>query len=327
MTLRELLRKPFINTPFAEQVDLAGKRAIVTGCAPGSIGYEAASTLARWGAEVVVTSRSDAASAAQQITRELQQEGISATVIPANMNLLSTESVNAFVDWYLENHGDRLDILMNNAGVHLDLMSKWKEPKLTDDGFEIQWRINYLGSVQLTHKLLALLQKTGKEQGEARVVNVVSQIHKKASNEVLFNPDAPYNSWQSYGLSKLGMIHFGRELHRRYNDEFNIKGFSLHPGAAAGTTSDVANKGFEGHPIINFFRWLGSPIMSLLATNVKEGAQTQIYCATSPDAQSGGYFQNCVLDESKATDDSRDARAAARLWDETQPWLDQVINA
>lgn len=327
MTIRELLRKPFTDTPFAKPVDLTGKKVIVTGCGPGSLGYETAKTLSRWGALVIITTRNNTHAIFEQMSAELKAEGSTPHLVEAqDLNLLETESVNQFADWYLQNHGDRLDVLINNAGVHLDLMSKWKEPNLTADGYEIQWRINYLGGVQLTHKLLPLLQKTGQEQGEVRVVNVVSQIHKsKGSNKALFDPTVPYSSWQSYGLSKLGMIHFGRELNRRYGQEYNLKAYSLHPGAAAGTTSDVANKGFEGHPIINFFRWLGSPIMNLMATTVDEGAQTQLHCAAAPDAESG-YYQNCILNEEKASDDSRDQASAERLWDETQPWIDQVCS-
>lgn len=324
MSLRTILRKPFANSPYAEDADLAGKHAIVTGCGANSLGYETAKTLARWGALVAVTNRRNSEATAQQLIAELAIEGVTAKVVGQDLDLTEADSVNTFADWYVAEHGERLDILVNNAGVHLDLMSEWKTPTLTDDGFEIQWRINYLGTVHLTHKLLPLLKQTGTAQGDVRVVNVVSQIHKKGSNTVLFDADAAYSSWQSYGLSKLGAIHFARELHRRFGEEFNLKAYSLHPGAAAGTSSDVANKGFEGHAVINFMRKLSEPLMNVIMTNVEEGAQTQLYCATAADAQSGGYFQDCILNEAKASDDSRDAKAAQRLWDETQPWLDKV---
>jgi len=81
-----------------------------------------------------------------------------------------------FVRWFVATHGDRLDVLINNAGINLDLLSRWKEPRLTDDGFEIQWRTNYLGSAHLTHLLLPLLERTGKTTGDARVLNVVAHL-------------------------------------------------------------------------------------------------------------------------------------------------------
>lgn len=325
MGLRELLRKPFANTPFAERQDLSAKHAIVTGCGANSLGYETAKTLARWGASVVLTTRGNSAEVASAITAELAKEGYEANVIGRDLDLADAASVNAFAAWYQHHHGERLDILVNNAGVHLDLMSDWKQPKLLGgkdgSGEEIHWRINYLGTAHLTLQLLDVLKNTGQKVGEARVVNVVSQLHKRGSNEGLFASDAPYNSWVAYGLSKLASVHFSRELHRRYNAEYGLKAYSLHPGSAGGTSSDVAQKGLAGHGFILALLKLSSPLMKLMMCSPEEGAQTQIYCATAPGAQSGRYFQDCALREDKASEDSRDAKAAERLWAETERWL------
>lgn len=321
MTLRQLIRKPFTHTPMANSCDLSGKHAIVTGCGKGSLGYESAKSLARWGASVVITTRKNSAAIAQQLTDDLRAEGCNAQVSAQDLDLSDAASVKAFAEQYLASNTQRLDILMNNAGVHLDLMSQWKQPKLSLDGTELQWRINYLGSVHLTHTLLPLLQKTGREFGDARIVNVGSQIYSKGSNLALFDANVPYNSWQSYGLSKLGLIHFTRELHRRFNASDNIQSYCLHPGAASGTSTDVANKGLDGHSVVNFIRKLTKPLMDLIMTTAEEGAQTQLYCATG-DALSGQYYQDCKPKET--TSDAQDAAAAERLWDETQVWLKGV---
>ena len=42
MTLRQLLRKPFVSSAHARPVDLMGKHMIVTGCGPGPLGFETA---------------------------------------------------------------------------------------------------------------------------------------------------------------------------------------------------------------------------------------------------------------------------------------------
>ena len=80
MNLRQLLRTPFVNTPFADEVDLTGKHAIVTGVGPGSLGLETARTLARWGALVIVTTRQDTASSVASLRSELSRENISAKI-------------------------------------------------------------------------------------------------------------------------------------------------------------------------------------------------------------------------------------------------------
>ncbi|MEH6467115.1 MAG: SDR family NAD(P)-dependent oxidoreductase [Pseudomonadales bacterium] len=319
MTIRLFIRNLFVQTPYALVTDLTGKHVIVTGTSRGSLGFETAKTLARWGAVVIVTTRSNTESVIRALTEELSGENTKAQITGHELDLCDAESVNAFAQWYMEQCGQRLDVLVNNAGVHLDLMSKWKQPKLTADGHEIQWRTNYLGTAQLTHKLLPLLQTTAAAQGEARIVNVGSQIHNKGSNAALFNPDTPYNSWQSYGLSKLGLIHLTSELHRQFAQNDNLKSYCLHPGSASGTYTGVADKGFEGQAVINFLRKLGAPIEKLFMSTAEEGAQTQLFCATSAQAESGSYYQNCAIHE--ASTDSQDEKAATHLWQETLDWV------
>lgn len=324
MTLRQLIRKLFVNTPFAKETSLKDKHVIVTGTDNGSLGYETAKTLARWGAVVIVSSPRNTASLVTALTEDLAKENIDARIDGHDLDLSDAKSVSQFAQWYLDNWGERLDILVNNAGVHLDLMSKWKEPRLTDDGYELMWRINYLGSAHLTRLLLPLLQKTGESQGDARVVNVASQIHSKGSNDALFDPNTEYESWKFYGLSKLAMIHFAYEINRRFAQKSNLKGYCLHPGAASGSSTNVATVGFEENPIIGFFRKLGGPIERLFMTTPEEGAQTTIHCATSPQAEGGHYYTNCGIGEASA--DTNDEKAAGRLWQETSDWIDTLTN-
>jgi len=322
MTLRQLLRRPFMATPYAEQVDLKGKNVVVTGASEGSLGYATARTLARWGALVVVTSRRNTAAIVDTLQQELQKQGDSALIIGHELDLCDANSVNSFCQWYLQNHGERLDILVNNAGVHLDLMSKWEEPTLSEDGHEVQWRTNYLGTAHLTHKLLPLLQQTGDKFGDARVVNVGSQIHSKARNEALFDPGTSYNSWKSYGMSKLALIHFSHELNRRFSETHKLQSYCLHPGGTGGTYTAVADKGFANAPVIGFLRKLGAPLERLFMSTPEEGAQTQLYCATSPEAVGGYYYVNCAIGQ--ASENSNDRATAKRLWDSTQEWLNNL---
>jgi hypothetical protein len=75
----------------------------------------------------------------------------------------------------------------------------------------------------------------------------------------------------------------------------------------------------EGHGVIEFLRRVAAPLERLILASAAEGAQTQIFCATSPDAQSGQYYVNCKV--ARCTPDSRNELAASRLWEETQIWL------
>ena len=93
-------------------------------------------------------------------------------------------------------------MLVNNAGILKDVLSRWRTPELSADGIEIHWRTNYLGTFHLTSLLLPMLIESGRASGDARVLNVTSHQHARGRNERLFATTHRYNSWDAYGQSK-----------------------------------------------------------------------------------------------------------------------------
>ena len=313
----QTLRRLFVAAPYATPVDLRGRKIIVTGASPGSIGYATARTLAAWGAEAIITTRANAEAAAAAIVAELPSN-CPGSVVGHPLDLCDASSVDSFVGWYRATQGERLDALINNAGVHLDLRSQWKTPHLSADGHEIHWRTNYLGTMHLTHRLLALLVATGRQYGEARIVNVVSMLHEKGRNEGFFQQLQPYNSWVAYGTSKLALMHATFELQRRYAAD-HVQAYCLHPGAVF---TNIADKGLAGQRLLIALRKLLAPVEAFFLLTPEEGAQTQIHCATSPVPPGGLYYRDCQpAQASRAADDST---AARRLWEETQAWLARI---
>ena len=299
----------------APRVNLRGKKIIITGASPKSIGFESALTLAEWGAEVIITGRSNTQETAKILTLALKEKGAAGLIDSHDLELGDYHSVSRFAEWYLQKHGDRLDILMNNAGIHLDLMSQWSEPKLSDDGIEIHWRINYLGNAQLTHLLLPLLKATGTKFGEARVINIASQLHDKGINKAFFDHTTPYNSWQAYGQSKLGLIHTAFEIDRRFAKPFNLKAYAVHPGSVF---TNIADKGLDGNVLIQGIRHFFAPIEAFFLLNPKEGAQTQILCASS-NITSRRYYERCQ--PGQLNPEANDPACAQKLWQQTESWL------
>jgi NAD(P)-dependent dehydrogenase (short-subunit alcohol dehydrogenase family) len=155
------LHRALVRIPSAPRVDLTGKRILVTGATAGSIGGETARRLEEWSADVVTTPRSSS----------------------PPLDLSDPASVRAVAGSFAEKH-ESLDVLVNNAGVHLDLMSSWKQPHLLADGVEGHWRINYLGTMHLTSLLVPLMNR------RSRIVNVVSKLHRRGTNAALFGPAA-----------------------------------------------------------------------------------------------------------------------------------------
>ncbi|MBQ0795070.1 SDR family NAD(P)-dependent oxidoreductase [Zhongshania sp.] len=301
----------------AKTLNLQGRHFIVTGCAKGSLGFATALQLLEQGAVVSVTVRKNSAVIADALRQQL-----AASYHPHmhafDLDLASYDSVEAFVQAY-KTAGLALDVLINNAGIHLDLMSRWTSPTLSDDGFEIQWRVNYLGSAHLTYRLLPLLQASAATSGDSRIVNVVSQLHSRGLNSEFIQPRRPYNSWNAYGQSKLALVHLTRSIDRHFAKD-GITSYCLHPGAVY---TNVADKGLAGTGSIAAVRNALAPIERFFMKTPKQGAQTQIHCATAPKGElaSGAYYRNMQI--AIASAEANDSDVAERLWLDLQSWISQ----
>jgi NAD(P)-dependent dehydrogenase (short-subunit alcohol dehydrogenase family) len=108
--------------------DQSGRTAIVTGANTG-IGFETARALARKGAHVILACRS--LEKAWQAVARLQRESAFARVEAQSLDLSDLESVRAFAGAFAASD-QRLDLLVNNAGVMVPPFSK------TRQGFELQ---------------------------------------------------------------------------------------------------------------------------------------------------------------------------------------------
>ena len=91
---------------------LEGRKAIVTGAAKG-MGAAITTTLAREGADVVLTARDTAA--LEEAAAEVRAMGRDACVVACDVT--ADSDVRAMVDRALEFFGGRIDILVNVAGV------------------------------------------------------------------------------------------------------------------------------------------------------------------------------------------------------------------
>ena len=142
-------------------IDLAGRRAVITGGASG-IGIETARALAAAGASVVLAVRrpDPAADRAAAIRESTPNRAIRV----APLDLADLHSVNAFVrSW-----SGPLHILVNNAGI-----MAVPEREETAQGHELQFGTNFLGHFALTAWLYpALAAAKG-----ARVVSLSSSAH------------------------------------------------------------------------------------------------------------------------------------------------------
>jgi NAD(P)-dependent dehydrogenase (short-subunit alcohol dehydrogenase family) len=282
---------------------LAGRVAVVTGT--GGLGYEDALSLARAGAEVIIAGRNPR-KGADAVARI-------GAVVPAakirfeQLDLASLASVGAFAGRLVEQY-DRLDLLINNAGVMVP-----PRRQQTEDGFELQLGTNYLGHFALTGQLLPLLRTTA----GSRVVTLSSVAARSGAIDFDdINATAHYRPMPVYSRSKLACLMFALELQRRSDREvWGVTSIGAHPGVAR--TDLLHNAPGRWSPA-----GLARSLLWFLFQPVAQGALPTLYAATSPDAAPGGYYGPKNLSETRGAPavarippQALDAAAAARLWD------------
>ncbi|CAH1263546.1 RDH12 [Branchiostoma lanceolatum] len=293
-------RKYFGGGVCYSKARLDGKTAIVTGSNTG-LGKETARDLARRGARVILACRD--VTKAEAAAEDIRKTTGNGNVVVLKLDLSSLASVREFAAGINERE-DRLDILINNAGIMM--CPQWK----TKDGFEMQFGTNHLGHFLLTNLLLDLLKKSGPG---SRVVTVSSTGHRWG--EIHFddiNLEKGYEPMKAYGQSKLANILFIRELAKRLEGT-GVTCYAVHPG---GVRSDLSRYMPEAHG-----RWLAlvQPIVQLamyvIGKSPEQGAQTSLHCALQEglESKSGLYFSDCApIDPSPA---GQDDEVAKRLWE------------
>ncbi|APR84655.1 Putative oxidoreductase/Short-chain dehydrogenase [Minicystis rosea] len=286
--------RAYHRAPMATQDrDLTGKVFLVTGANTG-IGRVTAETLARRGGKVFLACRSE------EKTRPVL-EGIRAAGGTAEflaLDLGSLASVRAAAKTFLD-RGEPLHVLINNAGL--------AGPRgLTQDGFELTFGTNHLGPFLFTSLLLPRLR----ESAPARIVNVASKAHYDAKGidwDALKKPTRTITTMHEYQISKLCNVLFTKELARGKAGE-GVKSYSLHPGVVA---SDIWRK----------IPWPIRPLILKGMITVEEGAQTSLYCATSPEVegQDGLYYDKSR--EKKPNRLADDVGLAKELWAKSEAWV------
>ena len=278
----------FSRESTAEEVvdglDLSGQVYMITGTSSG-LGEESARVLAARGAQVAMLARKAQANleAADRIRSSVPDADLSMHQV----DLSDLSSVESFAAEAADQF-DRIDVLMNNAGVMCCPFDR------TTDGFEMQFGTNHLGHFAITARLMPLLRQAEKP----RVVTLSSGGHR-ISDVDLDDPNfehTPYDPWVSYGRSKSANIHFAAELARRFGDE--LLSLSVHPGAIPTKLGRHMTKEMvEGMRA----RAKASPSSSrgLQYRSLESGAATQVWAATAPElaGQNGKYLADCNVAE------------------------------
>ena len=298
--------------------DQTGRTALVTGANSG-IGLRTARVLAEHGARVLVACRSPerGATAITTVRDAARAAGRDAAVELVPLDLADLRSVRAAAEQVRSITEDRLDVLVNNAGVMMT------PRKSTVDGFELQFGTNHLGHAALTWLLMPALKTTP----DSRVVTLsspVARIGRVRTSDPNYE-HRTYDPLTAYGQAKLANLMFALELDRRARSKgLDLVSVAAHPGYTH--TRLVANMAGsrDTSPLATAIEYFGELGGRYFAQSVEQGALPTLYAATSPDVRGGDYYGPDGMFEMRGWPGRAqvpraafDTEVSARLWDVT----------
>jgi NAD(P)-dependent dehydrogenase (short-subunit alcohol dehydrogenase family) len=259
--------------------NLAEATILVTGATDG-LGKRVAFELAAGGATVLLHGRSRKR---LEATLEEAREGTGSEKLGFYLaDLSSLSEVRTLAERVLTEQ-DRLDVLINNAGVIAG------ERRESEDGYELTFAVNYLAHFLLTHLLLPLLR----DSAPARVVNVASAGQSPIDfDDVML--ERGYGGMKAYTQSKLAQVIFTFELAERLGAS-GVTVNALHPASLMDTKMVLETFGRS-------------------MSTVEEGAEATVRLAASPELEgvTGRYFDGTR--EGRAERQAYDEEARKRLW-------------
>lgn len=255
------------------------KVVLITGATDG-IGRAAALELARRGMRVLVHGRNP--DRVDRVVRAIRRTGGQADGCLADLE--SFRQVRRLGEELLE-RAEKLDVLINNAGVY--------EPfrRVTADGHEVTFQVNYLSHFLLTAFLRPLVERSA----PSRILSTSSVAHQRG--EIDFDDlelERGYHGYSAYAATKLMQIAFTLSLAERLGGT-GVTANCFHPGVI---DTKLLRAGFG----------------RTSADSPEAGARTPVLLATAPelDHVTGRYFDRGR--ETKPSRRARDPLVRERLW-------------
>ncbi len=281
-------------------ITMKSETILITGSTSG-IGYAAAKQLAKQGVHLIIHGRSK--DKCEQTVQEIKHLTHHPHIdyIVADLSDLAQVREMAL---QIKQRFPQLSVLILNAGTFSHIR------KITQDGLELTWVVNYLSRFLLTQLLLDLL----KQNTPSRIVDVSGAYH--AYGKIHFDDLTLQNNYSmsvANSQSKLAIVLFTYKLARVIEDRL-LTINTLHPGAV-NTGSVLRSEGFS-----NSAKWMYR-IFSPFFKTPQQGASTLVYLTTSTKVAtvSGKYFVNQKPKRSAKA--SYDIALQDRLWETSKAFL------
>ncbi|KIJ52357.1 hypothetical protein M422DRAFT_64871 [Sphaerobolus stellatus SS14] len=328
ITAGKYIKDQFTTLPTLSS-DLTGRTVIVIGANVG-LGLEASRKFARMNpGRLILGCRN--MEKAEGAVQDIKESTGCETVEPWVVDLSDFKSVVAFADRYDKEGGDRLDLLIMNAGVNFFHYTK------TTDNWETILQVNHLSTCLLTLRLLPYLKKAPVFPPTPRIVIVSSETHYFLSKlreakdprilESLNDPKycAKMRTMEErYWITKLFNLFFVHSLADRLP-----KPSAESPGLIVTSVNPgwCKSKLMRSAGIIRSFALnMGAKIM---ARTTEEGSRTLVWAALAcPDGGiplHGHYTATCRVEEESDYSLSEEGKVVReRVWDETLEVLTKV---
>jgi len=273
--------------------DFTERLVVITGATSG-VGYVSAKEYASHGANILVINRNEEKSIAlcEEISQEFQVKcdykladfSRLAEVRRVGQELLESDMV--------------IDVLIHNAGIYST------KKIITEDGNELVFQVDYLGSFVLNYMLKDKL----KEQGKARIIFVNSEGHRFAVVGIGLH-DPSYKKRRHSGLGSYGVAKTAQLLSMiKFNEYFEGSGVTInamHPGNVK--TSSGSQNG-------RIYRWYKRNLIDRTAKDPQISATALYYLGVSKDVEGvSGKFFNLTKEEDPAPP-ALDREVAEELW-------------
>jgi NAD(P)-dependent dehydrogenase (short-subunit alcohol dehydrogenase family) len=198
---------------------LAEQVILITGATDG-LGRALAVELAGSGATLFLHGRDD--TRGRQTVEEIQARAGGERPYWYRADLASLDEVRDLAE-RIEGEHERLDVLVNNAGIGTTLPGDEGRVE-SRDGYELRFAVNYLAGFLLTRILLHLIVRSA----PGRIVNVSSAGQAPIDfDDVML--ERSYSGVQAYCQSKLAQVMFTFDLAEELRDA-GVTANCLHPG-------------------------------------------------------------------------------------------------
>lgn len=202
---------------------LEGKTILITGATDG-LGKLVATHLAEQKATVLLHGRNK--EKGESLKDDLVQSTENENIKYYNGDFSSLQEVEKLSEQILKDQKS-LDVLINNVGVGSGKVADNNQRRVSKDGVELRFQVNYLSHVLLTEKLLPLLS-----DGSV-VINVASVGQEPLDFDNLML-EKGYDGFWAYKQSKTALVMYTFDLAERLREK-NIKVNVLHPASLMNT--------------------------------------------------------------------------------------------